>query len=88
MITMTTALATDTTCLTSNLEFDTLFPTDKDRTMFTPTAEAILQVNPALLTLRRLQKELEGVGEAIGLDSDEAIADWVTASRRKERAAL
>ena len=85
---MSTALATDTMSLTSNLEFDTLVPTDKDRTMFTANDESVLPMNPAMLALKRLQKELEGVGEAIGFDSDDAIAEWITASRRQERAAL
>ena len=38
--------------------------------------------------LEKLRKELEGAGEAIGLDSDEAVAAWVTESRRKERLTL
>lgn len=44
--------------------------------------------NGALLALKKLQKELEGAGEKAGLGSDEAIADWITESRRRERSAV
>ncbi|MBR1553719.1 MAG: hypothetical protein IJ631_06905 [Schwartzia sp.] len=41
----------------------------------------------AMLAMKRLQGELEGAGKEIGLASDEDVADWITESRRKERAA-
>lgn len=41
----------------------------------------------AVLALKRLQMEMDGVGEAVGLNSDEAVAEWVMESRRKERMA-
>lgn len=40
------------------------------------------------IALQKLREELEGAGEAVGLDSDEAVAAWVTESRRKERLTL
>ncbi len=43
--------------------------------------------NAAMLALEKMQSDMAGVGEAVGLDSDEAVAAWVTESRRKERMA-
>ncbi len=43
--------------------------------------------NAAMLALKQLQKEMDGVGAAVGLDSDDAVADWITESRRAERLA-
>ena len=43
--------------------------------------------NAAMSALKKLQKDMDGVGEAVGLESDEAVAAWVTESRRAERLA-
>ena len=49
--------------------------------------DALTAQNVAMAALKSLQKDMEGVGEAVGLDSDEAVATWVTESRRTERLA-
>lgn len=49
--------------------------------------DSLTEQNAAMIALKGIQKDMEGVGEAIGLDSDDAVAAWVTESRREERAA-
>ena len=46
---------------------------------------AVQIMNPALYALKQLQKNMAGAAEATGLDSDEAIAEWVTEERRQRR---
>ena len=46
----------------------------------------IVQImNPAVYAMGQLQKEMDGAAEAAGLGSDEAIAEWITESRRERR---
>ncbi len=49
--------------------------------------DSLAAQSDAMFALKQLQKEMDGVGEAIGLDSDDAVAEWITESRRAERLA-
>ena len=42
-------------------------------------------MNPSMYAMGQLQKEMRGAADAAGLGSDEAIAEWITESRRERR---
>ena len=57
-----------------------------DRITFVVDGNEVKVVNSAIYALQRLQQQMAGKGESVGLGSDEDIANWITNSRRGEEA--
>ncbi|WP_423780807.1 AbrB/MazE/SpoVT family DNA-binding domain-containing protein [Acidaminococcus timonensis] len=55
-----------------------------DRITFIVEGKNIRIMNSAVYALQRFQEEMKGEAEKAGLVSEEAVADWITKSRRKE----
>lgn len=55
-----------------------------DRITFIVEGKNIRIMNSAVYALQRFQEEMKGETEEAGLVSEEAVADWITKSRRKE----
>ena len=57
-----------------------------DRVTFIVEGNTVKVVNSAVYALQRFQQQMKGEGERAGLFSDDDVAAWITASRRKEDA--
>lgn len=42
--------------------------------------------NPAAAAMQKLQRQMQGEAEKVGLNSEEDVADWIMESRKKENA--
>ncbi len=58
--------------------------TTGDRVTFIVEDGFVRVINSAVYAMQKFQKQMTGEGAKVGLDSDEAIADWITQSRREE----
>ena len=57
-----------------------------DRVTFIVDGNNVRVVNSAVYALMRLQEQMGGEGEKVGLFSEEDVANWITQSRREEMA--
>ena len=57
-----------------------------DRVTFIVENGTVRLVNSTIYALQQLQAQMTGEGKAVGLMSEEDVAAWITASRRKEEA--
>ena len=57
-----------------------------DRATFIVEGNTVRVVNSAVYALKRLQEQMAGEGEKVGLLSEEDVANWITQSRREENA--
>ncbi len=57
-----------------------------DRVTFIVEGNNVRVVNSAVYALMRLQEQMKGEAEKAGLLSEEAVAEWITRSRREENA--
>ena len=57
-----------------------------DRVTFIVENGTVRLVNSTIYALQQLQAQMAGEGKAVGLMSEEDVAAWITASRRKEEA--
>ena len=60
--------------------------TTGDRVTFVVEDGNVRVVNSAIYALQRFQAQMKGEGKAAGLMNDDAVAAWITASRREEDA--
>ena len=59
-----------------------------DRVTFIVDGNEVKIMNSAIYALQRFQQQMAGEGEAVGLGTDEAVAEWITMSRREEEGRL
>ena len=57
-----------------------------DRVTFIVDGNNVRVVNSAVYALMKLQEQMIGEAEKAGLLNEEDVANWITASRRKENA--
>ena len=57
-----------------------------DRDTFIVDGNNVRVVNSAVYALMKLQEQMSGEAEKAGLLNEEDVANWITASRRKENA--
>ena len=57
-----------------------------DRVTFIVDGNNVRVVNSAVYALMKLQEQMSGEAEKTGLLNEEDVANWITASRRKENA--
>jgi AbrB family looped-hinge helix DNA binding protein len=57
-----------------------------DRVTFIVDGNNVRVVNSAVYALMKLQEQMSGEAEKAGLLNEEDVANWITASRRKENA--
>lgn len=57
-----------------------------DRVTFIVENGTVRLVNSTIYALQQLQAQMAGEGKTVGLMSEEDVAAWITASRRKEEA--
>lgn len=57
-----------------------------DRVTFIVDGNNVRVVNSALYALMRFQEQMSGEAEKAGLLSEEAVAEWITQSRREDNA--
>lgn len=57
-----------------------------DRVTFIVEGNTVRVVNSAVYALTRLQEQMAGEAEKAGLLTEEAVAEWITQSRREESA--
>lgn len=55
-----------------------------DRVTFIVEGNNVRVVNSAVYALMRLQEQMGGEGEKVGLFTEEDVAKWITQSRREE----
>lgn len=55
-----------------------------DRVTFIVEGNTVRVVNSAVYALMRLQGQMAGEAEKAGLLTEEAVAEWITRSRREE----
>jgi AbrB family looped-hinge helix DNA binding protein len=55
-----------------------------DRVTFIVDGNNVRVVNSAVYALMKFQEQMSGEAEKAGILSEEDVADWITASRRKE----
>lgn len=55
-----------------------------DRVTFIVDGNTVRVVNSAVYALERFQEQMKGEAEAAGFPNEEAIAEWITNSRREE----
>ena len=58
-----------------------------DRVALICDHDRMVMMNPALYAMRLLQTEMVGEAEAAGFADEDAVADYITAERRKARLA-
>lgn len=58
--------------------------TTGDRVTFIVEDGFVRVINSAVYAIQKFQKQMAGEGAKVGLATDEAIADWITQSRREE----
>ncbi|MBR3346411.1 MAG: AbrB/MazE/SpoVT family DNA-binding domain-containing protein [Solobacterium sp.] len=63
---------------------DILGVSNGDRVTFVVENGEVKVINSAIYALKRFQAQMAGEGKKAGLLSDEAIAEWITSSRREE----
>ena len=57
-----------------------------DRVTFIVDGNTVRMVNSAVYALMRFQEQMGGEAEKAGLITEEAVAEWITQSRREENA--
>ena len=57
-----------------------------DRVTFIVDGNNVRVVNSAVYALMKLQEQMSGEAEKAGLLNEEDVANWITASRRKDNA--
>ncbi len=57
-----------------------------DRVTFIVDGTNVRVVNSAVYALMRFQEQMGGEAEKAGLLNEEAVAEWITSSRREENA--
>ena len=57
-----------------------------DRVTFIVDGNSVRVVNSAVYALMRLQEQMSGEAEKAGLINEDAVAEWITQSRREENA--
>ena len=57
-----------------------------DRVTFIVDGNNVRVVNSAVYALMRFQEQMSGEGEKAGMFSEEDVANWITQSRREEKA--
>lgn len=57
-----------------------------DRVTFIVDGNNVRVINSALYALMRFQEQMSGEAEKAGLLSEEAVAEWITQSRREDNA--
>ncbi len=55
-----------------------------DRVTFVVDGTNVRVVNSAVYALMKLQDQMKGAAEKVGLLSEDDVADWITNSRREE----
>ena len=55
-----------------------------DRVTFIVDGSNVRVVNSAVYAIMRLQSQMRGEAEKVGLFSEEDVANWITQSRREE----
>ncbi len=55
-----------------------------DRVTFVVDGTNVRVVNSAVYALMKLQDQMKGVAEKVGLMTEDDVADWITNSRREE----
>ena len=56
-----------------------------DRVTFIVDGNNVRVVNSAVYALMKFQEQMSGEAEKAGLLNEEDVAEWITASRRKEK---
>ncbi len=57
-----------------------------DRVTFIVEGNNVRVVNSTVYALMRFQEQMSGEGEKAGLLTEEAVAEWITQSRREDHA--
>ncbi len=57
-----------------------------DRVTFIVDGTNVRVVNSAVYALMRFQEQMSGEAEKVGLLNEEAVAEWITQSRREDNA--
>lgn len=57
-----------------------------DRVTFIVEGTSVRVVNSAVYALMKFQEQMTGEAEKVGLMDEDAIAEWITSSRREENA--
>ena len=57
-----------------------------DRVTFIVEGTNVRVVNSAVYALMRFQEQMSGEAEKVGLLKEEAVAEWITQSRREDNA--
>lgn len=57
-----------------------------DRVTFIVDGNNVRVVNSAVYALMRFQEQMSGEAENVGFLTEEAVAEWITQSRREENA--
>ena len=55
-----------------------------DRVTFVAEKDSVRVVNSVLYAVQQFQNDMKGQAEAVGLKSEDDVADWITQSRRME----
>lgn len=55
-----------------------------DRVTFVVENGVVRVINSAVYAMQRFQEQMQGQAAAVGLTSEEDVAEWITESRRKE----
>lgn len=58
--------------------------TPGDRVTFVAEKDSVRVVNSAVYAMQKFQEEMRGSADAAGFLSEDAVAEWITESRRKE----
>ena len=58
--------------------------TTGDRVTFIVENVSVRVINSAIYAMQKFQRQMAGEGAKVDLDTDEAIAEWITQSRREE----
>lgn len=58
--------------------------TTGDRVTFIVEGGSVRVINSAVYAIQKFQQQMAGEAEKAGLTTDDAIADWITQSRREE----
>lgn len=57
-----------------------------DRVTFIVEGNTVRVINSALYAMQKFQEQMSGEAAKAGFSSEEAVADWITKSRREENA--
>ncbi len=57
-----------------------------DRVTFIAEEGSVTIVNSTIYAMRKFQEQMKGMADSAGFASEEDVAAWITASRRREQA--